>query len=164
MAARERFLRLAHKTAHCISVLHLPCPLLKPPTSILLEPIVLLQLLMLLLEGARRPLVTFPAREIFMHPAHKKGTLDYSIAPALPTIVATRDDSAGKCHADANSNIAVRGDDAFNSPPSTGDVPAQNKLDVSTRTNRDNRISIAPPSEVDALQALVALAEWRAMP
>ena len=55
------FPRLAHKTAHCILVGHLPFPLLYPSTPILLEPTVLLEVLILLLEGVRVPL-----------PAHKR--------------------------------------------------------------------------------------------
>ena len=45
--------------------------------------------------------VTFPA------PRPQDGTLDFNIAPALPAAVATRDDSDGKCRADANYHLLL---------------------------------------------------------
>ena len=66
MAALIFFPRLAHTTVHCISIVHLPCPLLWPPVPILLEPTVLLQGLILLSKGARRPLEILVVR-----PVHK---------------------------------------------------------------------------------------------
>ena len=65
------------------------------------------------------------ARDFFPSPHPQDGTLESSAAPALPAPVTTRDDSAGKCRADANYNTVVRGDDAFISTCSTGDVPAR---------------------------------------
>ena len=76
--------------------------------------------------------------------------MEFSIAPTIPAAVETRDDSAGKCRAEKNENTTVRRDDAYYSPSSTGDVPAANTLDVSTRTPSDDRISDAPPSRIDA--------------
>ena len=75
MAACEIFPRIAHKTALCISVLHLPCPLLEPPTPILLEPTVLLQVWM------RRGRTT-ATRDFFPAPRPQDGTLGFSIAHA----------------------------------------------------------------------------------
>ena len=66
MAAGDFFPRLAHKTAHWISVLRLLCPLLCPPAPILLKILKRLQVLMLLLEGAIWPVVIF-----FPRLAHK---------------------------------------------------------------------------------------------
>ena len=86
----------------------------------------------------------------FPAPRPQDGTLDFSIAPALPAAVATRDDSAEKHRADANFNTADQSGDAFTWPSSTGDAPKPTTLVVSTRTNRGNRLSIAPPSGVDA--------------
>ena len=90
------------------------------------------------------------ARECFPVPRPQDGILEFSMAPTLPAAVATRDDFAGKCRAEKKNSTAVGKDDVFYSPPSTGDVPAPNTLDVSTRTNRDDGIAIAPPSGVDA--------------
>ena len=47
-------------------------------------------------------------------------------------------------------NTAVRGGDIFNRPSSTGDVLKLTTLAVTTRANRDDRPSVAPPSGIDA--------------
>ena len=89
-------------------------------------------------------------RETLPAPRPQDGTLDFSIAPALPAAVATRDDSAGKRRADVNFNTAAKRDDTSIAPLVPATYLLQTHLMLVPRTNRDDRISIAPPSGVNA--------------
>ena len=65
---------------------------------------------------------------IFPAPRLRDGTLDFSIALALPAAVATHAASSKDSRVNANINSVVRGGDAFNRPSNTGDVPDQPHL------------------------------------
>ena len=93
------------------------------------------------------------ARDVFSVPRPQDGTLYFGIAPALPAAVATGD------------GTTVRGGDAFTRPSSTGDVPKPTNLQlVQIQTGTTSFLSRHLLGMMHALQALAALAEWRAMP
>ena len=87
-----------------------------------------------------RPHLRGGRRDFFLSLAHKTAHWIFSVAPALSAVVVTR--------VDAYLNAtAVRGDDAFSRPSSTGGVQKP-----TTRTNRggppNDRPSISTPSSV----------------
>ena len=105
------------------------------------------------------------AREKIPSPRPPGGTLDFSIAPALPAAVVTRDDPAEKRRADANFHTAVRKGDAVTKPP----VPAtyqnhKHMLLAHVQTVTTDFLSRQLVGTMLAPQALVAIEEWRAMP
>ena len=106
-------------------------------------------------------------RKTIPAPRPQGGTLGFRFAPLFPAAVATHAASAENSRADANFNTAVRGNDAFNRPSSTGDAGKPTTLAiliVHVFTVTSAILSRHLLGSRLAPQALVALAEWRAMP